>query len=91
VADVRFPFRLEVVAGLRSARRAGAEAGPGPARARVARRPHRAVDSAGAQADAHAGADTIVFDEGPTGTIALTGGQLDVTDDVTITAAAPAG
>src|SRR5262245_25562465 len=35
-----------------------------------------------AQADAHAGADTIVFDDGLTGTIALTGGELDITDDL---------
>src|SRR5262249_33508944 len=38
-----------------------------------------------AQANAHAGADTIVFDSGVTGTIALTGGQLDLTDHVRIT------
>src|SRR5262249_2104889 len=33
------------------------------------------------QANTHAGADTIVFESGLTGTIALTGGELDVTDD----------
>jgi len=37
-----------------------------------------------ARANAHAGADVIVFDDGLTGTIALTGGQLDLTDDVKI-------
>src|SRR5262249_11820453 len=37
-----------------------------------------------AQADAHPGGDTIVFDEGLTGTIALTGGELDLTDDLKI-------
>src|SRR5262245_8317386 len=37
-----------------------------------------------AQADAHAGADTIVFDDGLTGTIALTGGELDLTDHLKI-------
>jgi hypothetical protein len=37
-----------------------------------------------AQANAHAGADTIVFESGLTGTIALTGGELDITDDLTI-------
>src|SRR5262245_19306996 len=36
------------------------------------------------QANAHAGADAIVFDEGLTGTITLTGGELDVTDDLKI-------
>src|SRR5262249_23589102 len=36
------------------------------------------------QANAHAGADTIVFDEGLIGTIALTGGELDITDDLKI-------
>ena len=36
------------------------------------------------RANAHAGADVIVFDEGLTGTIALTGGELDVTDNVRI-------
>src|SRR5262249_12738960 len=38
-----------------------------------------------ARATAHPGADTIVFDSGVTGTIALTGGELDVTGDLTIT------
>src|SRR5262249_31102316 len=37
-----------------------------------------------AAANARAGADTIVFDNGLTGTIALTGGELDITDDVKI-------
>src|SRR5262245_39274654 len=37
-----------------------------------------------AQANAHAGADAIVFDDGLAGTIALTGGDLDVTDDLKI-------
>src|SRR5215467_1679653 len=37
-----------------------------------------------AQANAHAGADVITFQEGLTGTIALTGGQLDLTDDLKI-------
>src|SRR5262245_21610106 len=37
-----------------------------------------------AQANAHPGADVIVFKEGLTGTIALTGGQLVLTDDVKI-------
>src|SRR5262249_3765835 len=36
------------------------------------------------RANAHAGADVITFQEGVTGTIALTGGELDVTDDLTI-------
>src|SRR5215217_6429648 len=36
------------------------------------------------QANTHAGADTIVFDEGLAGTIALTGGELDVADDLKI-------
>src|SRR5262245_3832870 len=36
------------------------------------------------QANAHAGADTIVFESGLTGTIALTGGELDVTGDLKI-------
>jgi hypothetical protein len=36
------------------------------------------------QANAHAGADIVVFDEWLTGTIALTGGELDITDDLTI-------
>src|SRR5215470_4756507 len=35
-----------------------------------------------AQADAHPGADNIVFDDRLTGTIALTGGELDLTDDL---------
>jgi hypothetical protein len=38
-----------------------------------------------ARANAHAGADTIDFQPGLAGTIALTGGQLDVTDDLAIT------
>src|SRR5262245_24376144 len=38
-----------------------------------------------AQANALPGADTIDFQPGLTGTIALTGGQLDLTDDLTIT------
>src|SRR5262245_19477808 len=37
-----------------------------------------------AQANAHAGADTVDFQPGLTGTVALTGGQLDVTDDLAI-------
>ena len=37
-----------------------------------------------AQANAHAGADIIDFQPGLTGTIALTGGELDITDDLTI-------
>src|SRR5262249_44272180 len=37
-----------------------------------------------AQANAHTGADVVVFDDGLTGTIALTGGELDLTDDVKI-------
>src|SRR5262245_2083628 len=37
-----------------------------------------------AQANAHAGADTIDFQPGLTGTIALTGGELDLTDDLKI-------
>ena len=32
----------------------------------------------------HAGADVIVFQQGLTGTIALTGGELDITDDLKI-------
>ena len=36
------------------------------------------------QANAHAGADTIDFQPGLTGTIALTGGELDITDDLKI-------
>src|SRR5262249_29384739 len=36
------------------------------------------------RANAHAGADIITFQEGVTGTIALTGGELDLTDDLTI-------
>src|SRR5262249_16855301 len=38
-----------------------------------------------AQATAHAGADAIVFDEGLSGMIALSGGELDITDAVKIT------
>jgi hypothetical protein len=37
-----------------------------------------------AQANAHAGADIVVFDERLTGTVALTGGELDITDDLRI-------
>ena len=37
-----------------------------------------------ARADARPGADVIVFGEGLTGTIALTGGELDITDDVKV-------
>src|SRR5262249_58905380 len=37
-----------------------------------------------ARANAHAGADVIAFQEGLAGTIALTGGELDVTDDLKI-------
>src|SRR5262249_14698206 len=36
------------------------------------------------QANAHPGADVIVFNDGLSGTIALTGGQLDITDAVKI-------
>src|SRR5262249_28991554 len=36
------------------------------------------------RANTHAGADIITFQEGVTGTIALTGGELDITDDLTI-------
>src|SRR5262249_57444788 len=36
------------------------------------------------QANAHTGADVITFQSGLTGTIALTGGELDITDDVKI-------
>src|SRR5262245_9187799 len=50
-----------------------ADAGPGSLRAAVA------------GANAHAGADTIDFQPGLAGTIALTGGQLDLTDDVKVT------
>src|SRR5262245_565297 len=50
-----------------------ADGGPGSLRAAVAR------------ANAHPGADTIDSDSGLTGTIALTGGELDLTDDLTIT------
>jgi len=50
-----------------------ADAGPGSLRAAVA------------GANAHAGADTIDFQPGLAGTIALTGGQLDITDHLTIT------
>src|SRR5262249_34690476 len=49
-----------------------ADAGPGSLRDAVAR------------ANAHPGADVVVFDEGLTGTIALTGGQFDVADDLKI-------
>src|SRR5262249_32765221 len=49
-----------------------ADGGPGSLRATLA------------QANTHAGADIIVFQPGLTGTIALTGGQLDVTDDLKI-------
>src|SRR5262245_40626719 len=37
-----------------------------------------------AQANAHTGADVIVFDDGLAGTIALSGGELDITDDLKI-------
>src|SRR5262245_32182484 len=37
-----------------------------------------------AGANAHPGADVIVFADGLTGTIALTGGELDLTDDLKI-------
>src|SRR4051794_33754798 len=37
-----------------------------------------------AQANNHAGADVIIFGSGLTGTIALTGGELDITDDLKI-------
>src|SRR5262245_16730063 len=50
-----------------------ADGGPGSLRAAVAR------------ANAHPGADAIDFDSGLTGTIALTGGELDITGDLTIT------
>src|SRR5262249_13069077 len=36
------------------------------------------------RANAHTGADMIVFNDGLAGTIALTGGELDLTDDVKI-------
>src|SRR5262249_57360173 len=49
-----------------------ADGGPGSLRAAVAR------------ANAHTGADVIAFDDGLTGTIALTGGELDITDDLKI-------
>src|SRR5262245_38214583 len=38
-----------------------------------------------ARANSHPGADTIDFDPGLAGTIALTGGELDITGDLTIT------
>src|SRR5215471_18454892 len=44
-----------------------ADSGPGSLRAAVT------------QANAHPGADTIAFDDGLSGTIALTGGELDLT------------
>src|SRR5262249_55154153 len=50
-----------------------ADGGPGSLRAAVAR------------ANAHPGADTIDFDSGLTGTIALTGSELDITGDLAIT------
>ena len=37
------------------------------------------------QANAHRGTDSIVFQPGLNGTIVLTGGQLDITDNLTIT------
>src|SRR5262249_9190398 len=37
-----------------------------------------------ARANAHTGADVIVFNDGLAGTIALSGGELDLTDDVKI-------
>jgi hypothetical protein len=50
-----------------------ADSGPGSLRAAVA------------QANAHRGADAIVFDDGlVAGTISLTGGEIDVTDDLAI-------
>src|SRR5262249_30037938 len=49
-----------------------ADGGPGSLREAVAR------------SNVHPGADVIVFQEGLTGTIALTGGELDLTDDLTI-------
>src|SRR5262245_3472527 len=49
-----------------------ADGGPGSLRDAVAR------------ANALPGADVVVFDDGLTGTIALTGGELDLTDDVKI-------
>src|SRR5215470_13010074 len=49
-----------------------ADGGAGSLRAAVAR------------ANAHPGADTIDFDSGLTGTIALTGGELDITGDLAI-------
>jgi hypothetical protein len=49
-----------------------ADAGPGSLRAAVA------------QANALPGADAIVFESGLASTIALTGGELDVTDDLKI-------
>src|SRR3954463_10332119 len=36
------------------------------------------------QANTHVGADVITFQEGLAGTVALTGGELDVTDDLKI-------
>src|SRR5262245_21256778 len=42
-----------------------------------------------ARANAHPGADVVAFDEGLAGTIALTGGELDVTDDVKINGPGP--
>src|SRR5262245_38381593 len=40
--------------------------------------------AAGARANTHPGADTIDFASGLTGTIALTGGELDITGDLAI-------
>ena len=42
-----------------------------------------------ARANAHAGADVVVFDDGLTGTIALTGGELDITEPSRSTAPGP--
>src|SRR5262245_58891670 len=49
-----------------------ADAGDGSLRAAVA------------QANAHAGPDTIVFDDRLAGTIALTSGEIDLTDDLKV-------
>src|SRR5262245_27652700 len=49
-----------------------ADAGDGSLRAAVA------------GANIHPGADTVVFDDGLTGTIALTSGEIDITDDLKV-------
>src|SRR5262249_26986795 len=49
-----------------------ADAGDGSLRAAVA------------QANAHPGADNVVFDDRLTGTIALTSGEIDITDDLKV-------